>query len=77
MVADFKTLSFDIAENIKPGKKVKCSFCENSIGTVIRCSSRKCPIGSHLYCAMKSQQVAEGKGWRVCLQALDSEKSFK
>lgn len=67
MATSFGKLAFMEIDNPKQGKKLKCGECGKSTQNVLKCSL-KCTRNAHIYCAMKSYEPADGKGWRTHIQ---------
>ena len=70
VVDDFGSLSFLEVETHRSSKKLKCGICQKTNGSVITCQSSKCQKSSHLYCAFKTYNSEEGRGWKMVTRVL-------
>lgn len=75
VVDDFHSLSFLEVETHRSSKKLQCGICKKTNGSVITCQSSKCHNASHLYCAIKTFNSEEGKGWKMVTKVLKGERT--
>jgi len=73
MVVSYGNLSFVGLESLLAGRKLKCEQCGKTSHSVVKCNMN-CNHQSHVYCALKSHNSEQSKGWRALFNFAKGQK---